>query len=139
EFGANLDVAKVSMEDSEPRLVLEYHNATVAFRAICLAARIFAGIEKMSGPEVDERLQQFRGQSRKGNPDYQVQFLIDYARKYEIPYGRFTPNTRFWQIGWGARAEVFMESSPMADSGNGVAWSRDKVYSKEVFAALGAP
>lgn len=139
EFGAELKFGTVTVEDGETKLVLECEVPEVTHKALLLAAKIFTEIEKLSTAELDQLVQEFWALSNRLHPDYQAQFLINYTRKHRIPYRRFIPNTFFWHYGWGARSEVFLETSPMDDSATGRTWCRNKVAAKKLFASIGAP
>jgi cyanophycin synthetase len=140
EFHANLEIATVCVEESgETRLVLGCHDPKVTIEAMSLAAGIFAEIERLSPADVDQRVQDFWKLLKRFHPDYQAQFLIDAARKRGIPHQLFMPNSLYWQFGWGAKSELFYESSPAEDSGMGKSWCRDKWNCKHVFTSLGVP
>ena len=139
EFGGGLTTALVIRATDEVRVALGFYHPKLSFDALALAAQLLADVDRLPASGVAEALQRLWQACRTINPDFQAQFLIDYARKHDLPYRRHIPETRIWQFGWGGRSEVFFESSPMEDSARGQSWAGDKALSKEVFRALGVP
>lgn len=139
EFGGGLTTAVVIPTTDDVQVALGFHHPKLSLDALALGARILADVDRLPATGLTDALQRLWQACRTINPDYQVQFLIDYARKHGVPYRRYIPGTRYWQFGWGTRSEVFFESSPMADSAQGKTWANDKALSKRVFRALGVP
>jgi cyanophycin synthetase len=139
EFGGGLTTALVIRTTDDVQVALGFYHPKLSFDALALAAKLLADIDRLPVTDFAEALERLWQACRTINPDYQAQFLIDYARKHDLPYRRHLPGTRLWQFGWGGRSEIFFESSPMEDSARGQSWARDKALSKQIFRALGVP
>ncbi len=139
EFGGGLTAEVVIQATDGIQIALGFHHPKLSLDAIALGAQLLADVDRLPATGLADALQRLWQACRTINPDYQAQFLIDYARKNNVPCRRYIPGTRLWQFGWGGRSEVFFESSPMADSAQGKTWANDKALSKQVFHALGVP
>ncbi len=139
EFGGGLTSALVIRATGEIQVALGFYHPKLSLDALALGAQLLAEVDRLPATGFAESLQRLWESCRTINPDFQVQFLIDYARKHDLPYRRHLPGTRLWQFGWGGRSEIFFESSPMEDSARGQSWARDKALSKQIFRALGVP
>jgi cyanophycin synthetase len=139
EFGGGLRTAAAIRASDDLQLVLGFHHPKLSLDALALGAKLIADADKLPATEFEKAIQRLWQGCRTVNPDFQAQFLIDYARQHDLPYRRYVQGTRLWQFGWGGRSEVFFESSPMEDSSQGKSWAHDKALSKQIFRALGAP
>ena len=139
EFGGGLTTALVLRATDEVKVALGFYHPKLSLDALALGAKLLADIDRLPASGFAEALERLWQACRTINPDFQAEFLIDYARKHDLPYRRHLPGTRLWQFGWGGRSEIFFESSPMEDSARGQSWARDKALSKQIFRALGVP
>ncbi len=139
EFGGGLKTAVAMRATDDLQVVLGFYHPKLSLDALVLGATLIADFGRLRVAGLEEAIRRFWQTCRTINPDFQAQFLIDYAQKHDLPYRRHIPGTRLWQFGWGIHSEVFFESSPMEDSSQGRSWARDKALSKQIFRALGAP
>lgn len=124
------------------RLFIAYHHVPLAKKTLELALRLLGQAVKgrmISRSAMDSELDRLWAYCHKHHPDYQASILMQGARDRGIPYLPLIHGERFWQFGWGCRAEVFYESSSNAEGMLGQRWAGDKSTAKAVFAALGAP
>ena len=131
--------AKTIRINDTVQIILGHYHPQSTWHALRLAAQVFTDIDKLAPEALGKIVQQFWQSSLVYHPDFQAKILIDYAEKKNIPFRPHMPGTRTWQYGWGARSEIFFESSGPHDSSIGSRLSADKMVSKQLFARLGAP
>ena len=123
------------------RVWLGFHRPEVSRDALQLALRVW--IQAIQG-QLDAavfkaELDRLWASCRRHHPDYQASILMRGARELNVPYFPFLPDTKFWQFGWGAAGQVFMESASNLDGALGMQWQRNKVTSKKLMDAIGLP
>jgi cyanophycin synthetase len=119
-----------------------YHLPGISFSALELAVEALLLADSTDGfarNDFSKRLDRLLKQCRSRHPDYQVRILMEGARSLDIPFLRFIPETRFWQFGWGSRAQLFFETMSNRDGVLGVKFEKSKALGKAVFSALGFP
>ncbi len=123
------------------RIRLGFHNPMLSFNCLQMACRVLVEDvgEGGSRDSVDGLLAGFWKTCRARHPDYQARIVMEAARAAGIPTARAWRRPRCWQIGWGARSTVMLESSSVEDSSLGTQVSRSKSATKEMMKAMGLP
>jgi D-alanine-D-alanine ligase-like ATP-grasp enzyme len=132
-----LDEAGAFRAEEGPFIYLAYHESEIARAALELAIDCFNRTGVDPADALDRQVETFVRAARAEHPDFQTAYLVRAAKADGLPYLRFQSTHRVWQFGWGCRRELFFESEPEGDSAIGWKIARDKLASKEVFAALG--
>ncbi len=125
--------------DSGPAVAIGFYEPRVTIVALSVAARLLFGAEPPTPGQLQKLLMQLWRGCVDHHPDFQAQFLIDYAVAAGLPHFRLDGRSKFWQYGGGARALVFFESSSSEDSHHGVQWSKNKLVSKAVLESIAVP
>jgi cyanophycin synthetase len=139
EVRGHLRFAQAVTDDGQSSVVLEFHNPTVSVQAISFVVRLLEGAATLTRESFASAMAEFWKLCQAVHPDFQVQFLLDYARVAGIPAFRFLGDGKYWQFGWGEKSKIFFESSSMDDSTIGHFLSLNKVSSKRVLRSLGLP
>jgi len=122
------------------QLWLGYHHPHVSRMALELAWRLLnLSLQGQDITQARTDINRLWQACRTHHPDYQSRILMAGARRNNVPYLSFLPNTKFWQFGWGARSRVFFETGSNADGAMGWQWQRNKVLCKQWMQSLGMP
>lgn len=123
-------------------LAIGYYNERATLNVLELCIKLISDFGNLSKEKINNYFSSMEKNITKLIPDFQIQFLIKYAKKNNIPFDRPFENNNelpFWQFGWGNRSNIFFESSFMDDSFIGRNWSQNKLVSKRIFEMLGLP
>lgn len=139
EVSGSIDYSEFTTEENCNLIIVEFHHPNLAFNAIELAIYLIENASNVDSDKFSDLMTKFWNLCRNLHPDFQIKFLMDYAKSKNIPVFRYLENTRYWQFGWGCKSKIFFESTPIDDSAIGREISSNKNLTKQVLRSLGLP
>jgi cyanophycin synthetase len=139
EVSGSIEFSKFVTDQDCNLLLLEFHQPELAFHAMEIAAYLVQNADGIDEHKFTDVMNKFWNLCRNKHPDFQIKFLMDYAKSEGIPVFKFLKNSRYWQFGWGCKSKIFFESTPMDDSAIGRQISSDKNLTKQILKNLGLP
>jgi cyanophycin synthetase len=135
------EVGVQELADNCVRVWLGYHDWRLSRQALLWALESAIALGK-STSEIDSVMtarEAFLKETRVKHPDFQIRYVMKAAQDHCLPVLALVREKRIWQVGWGARRKIFLETATHADSLIGALLARDKVSSKAFLSAIGAP
>ena len=135
-----LIIKLIIINDKSFDLAVGYYNERITISILELCTKLITHTSMLTNEKIFNSIILIENKIAKIRPDFQIQFLINYAKKKKIPFNRaFTNNSElpFWQFGWGENSNIFFESSFMEDSYMGRKWIQNKIFTKNIFNLLG--
>ncbi len=126
-------------KDKNIILVFEYYDSKMIIESVQLVISLLLQQKALDSEETISQIKKFWSKCIQYHPDFQAQFLINYCKDNNIPFGKYFSSGKIWRYGWGKRSRLFFESSPLEDSRLGSNFASNKQLSKAIFFKLGAP
>ncbi|MCF6340747.1 MAG: ATP-grasp domain-containing protein [Sulfurimonas sp.] len=119
---------------------VEFHHLQVTNQAIKIVLNVFQLLMRgnnLNDKNIQASVNSFNQFCKKFH--FSTTPFLKIVRDNNIPMLTYLSNSNYWQFGWGKQSRVFMKSSSMEDSYNGVQHSMNKATSLEILRAIGVP
>ncbi len=137
--GGRLIEAGAHATDGRAILHVGYYAPEASRQALALCVRLLTDAS-LDGNSLAAHLRDYRQKHIAVQPDFQAAYLIEYARRKNLPWGLVEGwGFQLWFYGSGSRRTVMFQSRRMTDSFTGTQWAWNKGFAKRVFRDLGTP